>query len=116
MLRKSDNSGSLFVLQIFYSKINYELISKSAFVINTLTDITLLIGVAGGDSNGMRETDKSLQATRSGGDGLSLTTRKASAFNGNQLYFTILKYISLVSFNLIRVFHVNLNYEIASYK
>jgi|GEM_PF-3074275 len=53
--------------------------------------ITLLIETAGGDSSGMSETDKSSQTTRCGGDGLSLTPRKASAYSGNQLYI-ILEY------------------------
>ena len=41
---------------------------------------------AGGDSSGMSESDKTSQTTRSGGDGLSLTPRKESAYSGNQLY------------------------------
>jgi len=43
------------------------------------------IEAVGGDSSGMSEADKPSQTTRSGGDGLSLNPRKASAYSGNQL-------------------------------
>jgi len=38
-----------------------------------------LIGVEGGDSEGISETDETSQRTRSGGEGSSLTPWKASA-------------------------------------
>jgi len=50
----------------------------------------LWIEAAGGDSSGMGETDKPSQTTRGGGDGLSLTPRKASAYSEREstiLYF-----------------------------
>ena len=43
----------------------------------------ILIGVEGGDSGGMSETDEISQRRFSDGDSSSLTPRKASAWNGD---------------------------------
>ena len=66
-----------------------------------------MIVVAGGDSGGMSETDKTSQPRAlATGDGLSLTPRKASAESGNQFYFIVKKASNPhCSILIIRVFY-----------
>jgi len=74
-----------------------------------------LIEAVGGDSSGRSETEKTSQTTRSGGDGLSLTPRKASAYSENQLYFIPCKiYITLVSLSIVSIFFIDRTSRISS--